>query len=144
VLLPTNALHAATLAPPRVLLARYPNTISGVHLRPPTSGYAHAGPPKRFVDLVGYSLGVALDAHAAGGRERLGRSCCWPNVEVRAFVSVQLRVRARVRERGEGLRRRMGCEPRTLFGIFATRELREGEEIVVGWEWDDANAVHRV
>ncbi|KAJ7825834.1 hypothetical protein B0H14DRAFT_3874269 [Mycena olivaceomarginata] len=33
---------------------------------------------------------------------------------------------------------------RTHFGIFATRALKHGEEIVVGWEWDYANAVHRV
>ncbi|KAF7364481.1 hypothetical protein MSAN_01109600 [Mycena sanguinolenta] len=37
-----------------------------------------------------------------------------------------------------------GEEPRTHFGIFATRALKQGEEIVVGWEWDDANAVHRI
>ncbi|KAF7325281.1 hypothetical protein MVEN_02639900 [Mycena venus] len=36
------------------------------------------------------------------------------------------------------------AEARTHFGIFATRALKQGEEIVVGWEWDDANAVHRV
>ncbi|KAJ7302756.1 hypothetical protein DFH08DRAFT_826352 [Mycena albidolilacea] len=35
-------------------------------------------------------------------------------------------------------------EVRIHFGIFATRALKQGEEIVVGWEWDDANAVHRV
>ncbi|KAJ7891118.1 hypothetical protein B0H13DRAFT_1626017, partial [Mycena leptocephala] len=32
--------------------------------------------------------------------------------------------------------------PKMLFGIFATQALKLGEEIVVGWEWDDANAVH--
>ncbi|KAF7322266.1 hypothetical protein HMN09_00004000 [Mycena chlorophos] len=35
-------------------------------------------------------------------------------------------------------------EPKTHFGIFATKALKAGEEIVLGWEWDDANAVHRV
>lgn len=28
------------------------------------------------------------------------------------------------------------------FGIFATRDLKPGEEVVLGWEWDDGSAVH--
>jgi hypothetical protein len=27
--------------------------------------------------------------------------------------------------------------------IFATRALPQGQKIIVGWEWDDANAMHR-
>lgn len=30
------------------------------------------------------------------------------------------------------------------FGIFSLRELEEGEEIVIGWEWDDAHRIHRL
>jgi hypothetical protein len=30
------------------------------------------------------------------------------------------------------------------FGVFAIRELKEGEEIVIGWEWDDAHRIHRL
>ncbi|KAF8146117.1 hypothetical protein K438DRAFT_1870402 [Mycena galopus ATCC 62051] len=55
--------------------------------------------------------------------------------------------RRRAREDGvRGREREMHeeGEPRPHFGIFATRALRQGEEIVVGWEWYDANAVHRV
>ncbi|KAF7333152.1 hypothetical protein MVEN_02380900 [Mycena venus] len=36
------------------------------------------------------------------------------------------------------------AEATTHFVIFATRALEQGEESVVGWEWDDAIAVHRV
>jgi hypothetical protein len=36
------------------------------------------------------------------------------------------------------------CTHFTHFEIFATRALRQGEKIVVGWEWDDVDAVHRV
>ncbi|KAJ6528365.1 hypothetical protein DFH09DRAFT_1094443 [Mycena vulgaris] len=35
-------------------------------------------------------------------------------------------------------------EARTRFAIFATRALKEAEEIVVRWKRDDGNAVHRV
>jgi hypothetical protein len=30
------------------------------------------------------------------------------------------------------------------FGIFATRDLKEGEEVVLGWEWDDGSVVHEL
>ena len=28
------------------------------------------------------------------------------------------------------------------FAVFALRDLKQGEEVVLGWEWDDGNAVH--
>lgn len=30
------------------------------------------------------------------------------------------------------------------FGVFAIRDLKEGEEVVIGWEWDDAHRIHRL
>ncbi|KAJ7017274.1 hypothetical protein C8F04DRAFT_882139, partial [Mycena alexandri] len=155
---PTFALHTASPAAPRTLLARYPSTItpSSVYLAVPTNGYAHAGLPKRFVHLVGPPLDVALDARGSGGRGRWVRSGCWPNAEVRAFVCPGEGGRRPARRKGlgetghavegkEGGDEGEGEEEcKTHFGIFATRALKEGEEIVVGWEWDDANAVHRV
>ncbi|KAJ7922454.1 hypothetical protein B0H13DRAFT_2410437 [Mycena leptocephala] len=46
----------------------HPSTITSTseYFRAPTSGYAHAGAPKRFVYLVGLPLDLALDAR--GGR----------------------------------------------------------------------------
>ncbi|KAJ7189367.1 hypothetical protein GGX14DRAFT_383301 [Mycena pura] len=148
--LPINyALHAATPAPPRALLARFPSTIipSSAYLRAPTNGYAHIGAPKRFVHLVGPPLDVALDARCRGGSGRWVRSGCWPNAELRAYVCGTSSARKSGNEKGKDRAVDMeddGDDPRTHFGIFATRELRQGEEIVVGWEWDDANAVHRM
>ncbi|KAJ6528575.1 hypothetical protein B0H19DRAFT_1274790 [Mycena capillaripes] len=152
---PIYALHTTAPAPPLTLFVRYPSTITptGVYLRAPTNGYAHAGETKRFVHLVGSPLDVALDARAAGGRGRWVRSGCWPNAEVRAFVcggagAGEGKGEGRRRAKGDGARDRERemdgeGEPRTHFGIFATRALRQGK-IVVGWEWDDANAAHRV
>lgn len=35
------------------------------------------------------------------------------------------------------------ADPTTLsFALFALRDLRADEEIVLGWEWDDGHAVH--
>ncbi|KAJ7886615.1 hypothetical protein B0H14DRAFT_2498515 [Mycena olivaceomarginata] len=148
---PTYALHTALPAPPHTLLARYPALITptSAYMRAPPNGYAHAGAPKRFVHLVGppldVALDVALDARGAGGRGRWVRSGCWPNAEVRADAQPGKDGKGKGKKR-EG--RERGDEeddaPQTHFGIFATRALKQGEEIVVGWEWDDANAVHRV
>jgi hypothetical protein len=34
-------------------------------------------------------------------------------------------------------------EQKTLgFAVFALRDLKANEEVVLGWEWDDGNAVH--
>ncbi|KAK7026341.1 hypothetical protein R3P38DRAFT_3530505 [Favolaschia claudopus] len=172
ILPPSFALHTALPAAPSTLLAKYPATItpSSHYLAQAANGYAHLGAPKRFVHIVGRPLGVAVDARGGGGRGRWVRRGCWPNAEVRAYVCGGGGGGADVnRDRGEkGERRKDGGEkteregrkdkerkrekergeedeePKTHFGIFATRALDQGEEIVVGWEWDDANAVHRV
>ncbi|KAJ6456652.1 hypothetical protein C8R45DRAFT_913850, partial [Mycena sanguinolenta] len=142
---PTYALHTLAPAPPHTLLAPYPSLItpSSQYLAHPPNGYAHLGAPRRFVHIVGRPLDVALDARGVGGRGRWVRSGCWPNAEVRAYVCARggSGVDGRKRE-GEGKGGGDDDEPRTHFGIFATRALKQGEEIVVGWEWDDGNAVH--
>ncbi|KAJ7062228.1 hypothetical protein C8F01DRAFT_955924, partial [Mycena amicta] len=141
---PNYALHAAAPASPHTLLAKYPSTItpSAAYLRAPANGYAHAGVPKRFVHLVGPPLDVALDARGRGGKGRWARSGCWPNAELRAYVCGATPSR---KGKGRAVEDLLEPEePKTHFGIFATRELKEGEEIVLGWEWDDANAVHRM
>lgn len=35
-------------------------------------------------------------------------------------------------------------EPEVTFGVFAIRDLRAEEEIVLGWEWDDRHVVHEL
>ena len=35
-------------------------------------------------------------------------------------------------------------ELEVTFGIFALQELKEKEEIVLGWEWDDGSAIHEL
>ncbi|KAF8191825.1 hypothetical protein K438DRAFT_871120 [Mycena galopus ATCC 62051] len=128
-------------------------TPSSCCLAQPVNGYAHAAAPKCFVYLVGPPLDVALDARSAGKRGRwVRRTGCWPNGEVRAYVCPRGGMPRRHWEREER-RKRVGDESRPTknleedakmhFGIFATRASREGEEIMVAWGWDDANAVRR-
>ena len=35
-------------------------------------------------------------------------------------------------------------EPVVTFGVFAIRDLKAEEEIVLGWEWDDQHVVHEL
>jgi hypothetical protein len=36
-------------------------------------------------------------------------------------------------------------DPETLtFGVFALRDIKPNEEVILGWEWDDGNAVHHL
>ena len=99
-------------------------TPSTSYLADPLNAYAHLGMPKPFVHLMGPPLGVALDARQVGNEGRFVRSGCRPNAVLRPVLCEQ---------KGE----------ETLgFGVFALRDLRVGEEVVLGWEWDDGNAVH--
>ncbi|KAJ7794197.1 hypothetical protein B0H14DRAFT_3557770 [Mycena olivaceomarginata] len=160
VLPPSYALHATAPAPSQTLLTRYPNTITpkSEYLLPPTNGYAHPRiRGRRSGSFILWARRwiwrwmqgawvVAVLVRESTGRGRWVRSSCWPNAEVRAYVCGGGDGRRRVRE-DERRRRRdreQENEAKTHFGIFATRALRQGEEIVVGWEWDDGNAVHRV
>lgn len=64
---------------------------------------------------------MALDSRLAGNH---GRSGCQPNAVLRPLL----------------------CDdPGSLgFGIFALRDLKANEEVVLGWEWDDGNAAHKL
>ncbi|KIM74438.1 hypothetical protein PILCRDRAFT_34213, partial [Piloderma croceum F 1598] len=128
ILPPSYTLHTTSPLPQNTLITPYTSTItpSSTYLADPLNAYAHLGMPKPFVHLLGGDLGVALDARVTGGRGRWVRSGCWPNSVLRPFVC------AEDEEEGE----RLG------FGVFALRALEKGEEVVLGWEWDDGSVVH--
>jgi len=89
-------------------------------------------------------LGVALDARQVGNEGRFVRSGCRPN----AVLRLVLCERELEKEKGkEKEKENIGVEKENMeetlgFGVFALRDLKVGEEIVLGWEWDDGNAVH--
>ncbi|KAJ7245247.1 hypothetical protein C8J57DRAFT_1190950 [Mycena rebaudengoi] len=151
VLPPSYALHTAAPAPPHALLAPLPALITpaDAYLADPTNAYAHLGAPKRFVHIVGPPLDVALDARGVGGRARWARRGCYPNAAVRAWVcGGASHGGEEAGAGGDGGKAGKGEDTEgdttTRFGLFATRALAQGEEVVVGWEWDDGNAVHRL
>jgi hypothetical protein len=133
-------------------LVLFPANISShsAYLSTPSNQYFHLGAPKPHVRVLGAPLEVTLDARVIGGVGRFVRCGCWPNAALRTVVvKPDKRKKPKKSQRVE-LDVDMDDESDdTLnislhFGIFSLRELAEGEEIVIGWEWDDAHRIHRL
>ncbi|CAA7271813.1 unnamed protein product [Cyclocybe aegerita] len=148
VLPPTYGLHTTAPIPSNNLITPYKSSIapSAQYLSDPLNAYAHLGMPKPFVHLIGPPLDVALDSRLAGNHGRFVRSGCRPNAVLRPVLC----------ERDKNKPAPVSNTPRPFdppaereedettlgFGVFALRDLKADEEIVLGWEWDDGNAVH--
>lgn len=126
VLPPAYAMHTAAPVPSDHFITPFTSSItpSSSYLADPLNAYAHLGMPKPFVHLIGPPLDLALDARIAGNNSRFLRSGCRPNAVLRPVLCP--------RKDSDSL----------SFGIFATRDLKPNEEVILGWEWDDGNAVH--
>ncbi|GAW09961.1 cell-adhesion partial [Lentinula edodes] len=116
--------------------------------------------PKPRVHLIGPPLDVSLDARGKGGKARFVRSGCQPNAVLRPVLCDGKRESGSASDPDNIYRRTSSGEqadssshsayppppqdtPDSLsFAIFALRDLKVDEEIVLGWEWDDANVVH--
>ncbi|KAI0696110.1 hypothetical protein C8T65DRAFT_664147 [Cerioporus squamosus] len=130
---PSYAIHATQPITSSKLIAPYPSTIipTATYLRDPLNAYAHLGMPKPYVHLFGPPLDVALDARITGDQSRFVRNGCRPNAILRPiFCPSKERTKA--------------GDDAVKFGIFALRDLKANEEVVLGWEWDDENVVHHL
>ncbi|GLB44375.1 putative SET (Su(var)3-9, Enhancer-of-zeste, Trithorax) domain containing protein [Lyophyllum shimeji] len=148
---PTYAVHTTAPVPSASMIAPFTSTItsSAAYLSDPLNAYAHLGLPKPFVHLFGPPLDVALDARTAGGETRFVRSGCRPNAVLRPVLC-----RRRGEGEAEGGRSRPQPKPpenakdrdgETLaFAVFALRDLKANEEVVLGWEWDDGHCIHQL
>jgi len=125
-------------------------TPSASYLADPLNAYAHLGMPKPFVHLMGPPLDVALDARVVGDQGRFARNGCRPNAVLRPVLCSKAK-EGNDKERHKREAGKKHAENRdetdedddTLtFGVFALRDLKANEEVVLGWEWDDGNAVH--
>lgn len=117
--------------------------------------------PKPFVHLIGPPLDVALDARVVGDEGRFARSGCRPNAVLRPLLCPKAKDESKAKEssekegsesvrkeRRENVKKKKNDdktdpdEETLTFGVFALRDLKANEEVVLGWEWDDGNAVH--
>ncbi|KAF9446177.1 hypothetical protein P691DRAFT_733735 [Macrolepiota fuliginosa MF-IS2] len=123
---PTYAVHTAAPVPSDHLITPFTSSItpSSAYLADPLNAYAHLGMPKPFVHLIGPPLDIALDARITGDSARFVRSGCRPNAVLRPVLCPH------------------NDSDSLSFGVFALRDLKANEEVVLGWEWDDGNAIH--
>jgi uncharacterized protein len=131
---PSYTVQTTQPIPSEAFIAPYTSTIipSTVYLSDPLNSYAHLGMPKPFVHLMGPPLDVALDARLTGNSSRFVRSGCKPNAVLRPVLC------QRSAETGP-------LEEEALtFGVFALRDLKANEEVVLGWEWDDGSVIHHL
>jgi hypothetical protein len=138
VLPPSYSLHTTHPIPSSTMIKEYVSVItaSSAYLSDPLNAYAAMGLPKPFVHLFGPPLDVALDARLMGGEGRFARSGCRPNAVLRPVICSSSS--RRVMEDGDE-------DNNTLkFAIFAARDIKANEEVVLGWEWDDNHAVHQL
>lgn len=161
---PTYTLHTLAPIPSSSLITPFPSLItpSSAYLSNPLNAYAHMGMPKTFVHLLGKPLDVCLDARAVGGEGRFVRSGCRPNAVLRPVIcnGVDPQHTSSSRNGASSATQEGGSSSHTKgrsstakgdpdsealsFGVFALRDLKANEEVVLGWEWDDGNAVHHL
>lgn len=159
---PTYSLHTTTPVPSSSYIAPFTCAItpSASYLADPLNAYAHLGMPKPFVHLMGPPLDIALDARVVGDEGRFARSGCRPNAVLRPLLCRKAKDESKAKESSEKERtesvkkerRESGKKKKSdktdsdeetlTFGVFALRDLKANEEVVLGWEWDDGNAVH--
>ncbi|KAG6864390.1 hypothetical protein C0991_009955 [Blastosporella zonata] len=138
---PSYTLRTLSPLPARTLITPLTSQItpSATYLADPLNAYAHLGLPKPFVHLLGPPLDLALDARMVGDKGRWVRSGCRPNAVLRPVLCASERSSAGAMSKAEEQ------DTRTLgFAVFALRDLTAGEEVVLGWEWDDGHAIHHL
>ncbi|TDL21014.1 hypothetical protein BD410DRAFT_696983, partial [Rickenella mellea] len=139
---PSYGLQTTLPIPQTELIAPFKSTIvpSGVYLSDPLNAYAHLGMPKPHVHIVPPPLSLALDARTAGNEARFARSGCRPNAVLRPVLCKKT-----TKTKTSPPRSRSTSDNTTLsFAIFALRDLKAKEEVVLGWEWDDSAVVHEL
>ncbi|KAG6856691.1 hypothetical protein H0H87_001732 [Tephrocybe sp. NHM501043] len=133
---PAYTLTTTTPLPASALIAPYTAAItpSAAYVADPLNAYAHLGMPKPFVHLLARPWDIALDARQVADSQgaRWVRSGCRPNAVLRPVLCPQSSTDHNPPQDSLG------------FALFALRDLKAGEEVVLGWEWDDGCVVHQL
>ncbi|KIJ40313.1 hypothetical protein M422DRAFT_173884 [Sphaerobolus stellatus SS14] len=134
-------------------------TPSKAYVFEPNSQYAELGVPKHGVHLMPPPLSLCLDARGSTGDTRWVRNGCHPNAVLRpivcgkkkqtvnggiSFVKPDVLPTNNINGKTSATTSDSDEEPDVTFGVFATRDLKAEEEIVLGWEWDDQHIVHEL
>ncbi|KAH9030390.1 hypothetical protein EDB84DRAFT_1562568 [Lactarius hengduanensis] len=139
---PGNRSRAAQPIPSSKFITPFASTIipSSSYFSDPLNAYAHHGMPKPFVHLFGPPLDVALDARITGDEARFVRSGCRPNAVLRPTICSP----TKGTDQRDPLSSKCRDSETLTFGVFALRDVKANEEVVLGWEWDDGSVVHHL
>jgi PHD-finger len=153
---PSYAVHTAEPVPRSRMITPYHSTIipSSVYLSDTLNAYAHLGMPKPFVHLIGPPLDLALDSRITGDTSRFLRSGCKPNAVLRPMICPKSTKKNNdlngteeqmdEQQQQQHQQQQQQQQDTLKFGVFALRDLKANEEVVLGWEWDDGHAVHNL
>ncbi|KAJ9115097.1 hypothetical protein QFC22_005425 [Naganishia vaughanmartiniae] len=94
--------------------------------RDPINQYGTLGITKPFTRRLGPPVDLVIDGRIYGNDMRFVRSGCHPNAVFRPIIFQRIGRK----------------EPSVCFGIFATTTIAAGQEVILGWEWDDDHIIH--
>lgn len=90
--------------------------------------------PKPFVHLVGPPLDLALDARLTGRESRYVRNGCRPNAVLRPVLCSPKKRHQHNPQTTEDITAQEEAAESLSFAVFALRDLKANEEVVLGWE----------
>lgn len=125
---PVFGVHVRRTAGPGEFLGEFKGEImdSESYHRDPINQYATLGMVKPFIRRLGPPVDLVVDGRIYSNDMRFVRSGCHPNAVFRPIVHYA----------------KGSSKPSLSFGIFASSTIAAGQEIVLGWEWDDNHIVH--
>jgi hypothetical protein len=120
--------HVRRTAQPGDFLGEFKGEVidSESYHRDPVNQYATLGIIKPFTRRLGPPIDLVVDGRIYSNDMRFVRSGCHPNAVFRPIVH---------RSKGRS-------KPSLSFGVFATSPIAAGQEVILGWEWDDDHVIH--
>lgn len=125
---PVFGVHVRRAAGPGDFLGEFKGEVkdSETYHRDPINQYATLGIVKPFIRRLGPPVDLVVDGRIYSNDMRFVRSGCHPNAVFRPIVHYA----------------KGSSKPSLSFGIFASSTIPAGQEIVLGWEWDDDHIIH--
>lgn len=120
--------HVRRTAQPGDFLGEFKGEVidSESYHRDPVNQYATLGIIKPFTRRLGPPIDLVVDGQIYSNDMRFVRSGCHPNAVFRPIIH---------HSKGKS-------SPSLSFGVFATSPIAAGQEVILGWEWDDDHIIH--
>lgn len=125
---PVYGVHVRRTALPGDFLGEFKGEVvdSESYHRDPINQYATLGIIKPFTRRLGPPIDLVVDGRIYSNDMRFVRSGCHPNAVFRPIIHHAIG----------------SATPSLSFGVFATSPIAAGQEVILGWEWDDDHVIH--